>query len=247
MAKQRYEVAIAKGIPIDDIGRLEVTMIIGVLTNTVPAGFWMTYYIWSTPGLLDELRGELDKIIIRETQPDGRPKLTLRSADIKQDCPLLYATMQETLRMRTCGISSRIVTEDIVLNDQYLVKKDSVMELPNNIIHSAEDLWGPTVCQFNNKRFIKGHPDYRVPKNGFRPFGGGVSLCAGRHQATSQLLSALGFLVAAFDISPTKGAWDFPGAHGHTIAAAMDSPDHDVQVKLQPRQGYEDAVWTLKP
>lgn len=160
-------------------------MIIGILTNTVPAGFWMIFYIWSTSGVLDELREKIDKIIIRKIQEDGRSRLTLRSADIKENCPLLNATMQETLRMRTCGISSRIVTDDIVLNDQYLVKKNSVMELPNNIIHSAEDLWGPTVGEFNNKRFLKGHKDFKVPKNSFRPFDGGVSLCAGRHQAAS--------------------------------------------------------------
>lgn len=44
---------------VDDIGKLEVTMIIGILTNTVPAIFWAVYYVYRNASLLEKLRQEL--------------------------------------------------------------------------------------------------------------------------------------------------------------------------------------------
>ncbi|EKG16279.1 Cytochrome P450 [Macrophomina phaseolina MS6] len=247
MVKARYRIAAEHGIPDDDIGRLEVTMIIGVLTNTVPAGFWMVFYIWTNPEILAQLREEVGKVVVERTDADGTPLRVLSMVDLKNSCPLLNGAFSETLRMRTCGISSRVVTQDIVINKEYLLKQGSVVELPNHVTHSEPELWGPTVDQFLPRRFVKGmNADLKQPKGAYRPFGSGASLCAGRHQTTSQLVSALVLLVMGFEFKPVQGDWKYPGSHGHTVAAAMDSPDHDIQVEITPRKGYENVRWLLQ-
>ena len=232
-------------------------MIIGILTNTVPSGFWMIFYMYSQPTLLGELRVELDRVIELENDSSAEHTHILNLHRIKAECPLLNAVWQEVLRTTTCGISSRIVTRDILLNDRFLLKKNSVVELPNHVTHSNPELWGPTVDEFDPRRFLKAegkateaetaNSHHKIPRATFRPFGGGTSLCSGRHQATNQLLGAMAMFVTGYEVKPAKGdgKWVHPGAHGHTIAAAVDSPDCDIAVEVMPRAGYEEAKWVL--
>lgn len=271
LTQARYKIARQKDIAVKDIARLEVTMIIGILTNTVPSGFWMIYFMYSQPDLLAELREELDAIVEPISKysehgadtNDGAYTHVLNLNRIKDECPLFNGTWQETLRSTTCGISSRIVTRDILLNDRFLLKKDAVVELPNNATHSSPDLWGRSVERFNPRRFLKPNVSdppltseekaagdkHKIPRATFRPFGGGTSLCAGRHQASNQLLGAMAMFCAGFDVVPMlagqEGRWEWPGAHGHTIAAAVDSPDHDIPVDVSPRKGMEGRKWLL--
>ncbi len=234
-----------------DIAKLEVTMIIGILTNTVPTIFWAIYYVFRDPSLLEKLREEISAIAIRgKDKTTGAPVWTLPSSGLKQKCPLLTATINETLRHRTCGISSRMVTEDCVLNDKYLLKKGTVCELPNNVLHMNQAYWGPTVDEFDPTRFLKdaSSKEARSARGAFRPFGGGVSKCAGQYQAMSQMLGGLALLVMSSDCIPADGAeWKFPGAHGHTIAAAVDLPSSDLWLDVSPRKAYEADFWKLDP
>ncbi len=98
LAKNRYEVAAKNGIALEDIAKYEVGGAIAVLVNTTPAAFWTLFFIYSTPGLLENIRKEIDQTVISTNNGDG---LT-RSVDIKnlkQHCPLLISTFQETLRI----------------------------------------------------------------------------------------------------------------------------------------------------
>lgn len=226
-------------------------MIIGILTNTVPTIFWAIYYVYSDPSILEKLREEISSVAIAGVDKEtGKPVWTLRSSDLKAKCLYLTATINETLRMRTCGISSRIVTEDVVLSNRYLLKQGTVCELPNNVLHSNAAYWGPTVDEFEPERFLAppSSKEARMARGAFRPFGGGVSMCAGRYQAMSQLAGGLALFVMSSDCAPEGGKlWKFPGAHGHTIAAAVDLPSSDLWLDVKPRPGFEDAYWQIDP
>ncbi|WQF86395.1 Putative cytochrome P450 [Colletotrichum destructivum] len=251
LTKARYKTAADLGMNNLDIAKLEVTMIIGILTNTVPTIFWAVYYVYRDPSLLEKLRQEIAAVAIRGTdKKTGAPAWTLPTSALKEKCPLLTAVINETLRHRTCGISSRMVTEDCVLNNKYLLKKGTVCELPNNVLHSNEAYWGPTVNEFDPTRFLKdaSSKEARMARGAFRPFGGGVSRCAGQYQAMSQMIGGLALLIMSNDCAPADGAeWKFPGAHGHTIAAAVDLPSSDLWLDVSPRKGYEDQTWKLDP
>jgi cytochrome P450 len=227
-------------------------MIIGILTNTVPTIFWAVYYVYSNADLLASLRDEISQIATPTESADGGSRTwTIKNIDLKSKAPLLTATINETFRHRTCGISSRYVTENITLQDQYLLKKGTIMELPNNVLHSNPAYWGPTVSDFNPGRFLADprSAEAKAARGAFRPFGGGASLCAGRHQAMSQMLGGLALFIMSSDCVPAEngGEWKFPGAHGHTIAAAVDLPSSDLWLYVSPRKGYEDDFWELDP
>ncbi len=130
LTQARYKIARQKGISVRDIARLEVTMIIGILTNTVPSGFWMIYFMYSQPTLLAELRRELDAIVepaslYYDDDDDQEEKEKKKKKNEKGYTharpqppphqrrlpPFFNNTWHETLlRSTTCGISSRMTT-----------------------------------------------------------------------------------------------------------------------------------------
>ncbi|CAG8952976.1 hypothetical protein HYFRA_00003166 [Hymenoscyphus fraxineus] len=251
LVKIRHRHAAERGVSDLDIGKLEVTMIIGILTNTVPTIFWAVYYVYRNEKLLAALRNEIGKIAELKTV-NGKRTWTIKNVDLKTKAPLLTATINETFRHRTCGISSRFVTETTTLKDQqYLIKKNTVMELPNNVLHSNPEYWGPTVNEFNPYRFLADprSAESKAARGAFRPFGGGASLCAGRHQAMSQMLGGLALFIMGNECTPVRngGEWKFPGAHGHTIAAAVDLPSTDLWLDVSPRKEHEEDFWVLDP
>ena len=155
------------GATIEDIARLEVSEGLGILSNTVPTCFWVLYDIYSRPDLLKELRDELRANAIT-LSPDGTHTIDL--VDIKEKCGLLISTFQEVLRVRSIGAPTRTVYKDILLNDQYLLKKGSLLMMPIKGINREENTWGAQAHEFNPRRFADGRQkDIKV--TGFMSFG----------------------------------------------------------------------------
>ena len=121
-AKNRYEVAENNGVALEDIAKWKVGGVIALVANMSPGAFWTIFLIYSTPGLLGDIRKEIDAIIV--TNNEGY-EIT-RSLDIKslkEQYPLLTSTFQETLRYGSVGTSVREVMEDTILDGQWLRKK----------------------------------------------------------------------------------------------------------------------------
>lgn len=117
-ARSRYEFPSKLGIPMRDIAKMEAGGSIGLVSNTMPATFWMLYHLLSDPIALRECRQEVSKAV---TEKDGEVYLDL--AYIKSSCPILASTMQEAFRFHSIGIIPRTVVEDHVLGGKYLLKK----------------------------------------------------------------------------------------------------------------------------
>jgi len=54
--KNRWATSLEHGLSVNDIARFEVGGGLAVMVNTVPATFWLTYFIFSNPDLLEEIR-----------------------------------------------------------------------------------------------------------------------------------------------------------------------------------------------
>ena len=180
LTKVRYETSARNGVSVEDIARYEVGGAIAVLVNTAPAAFWMLLLVYSHPGLVDDIRKEVDPIVTT-TESDGDSLRTLDVVSLKSDCPLLTSTFQEVLRFRSMGTSIRQVMEDTVLNETWLLKKDCMIQMPSRVIHKDASLWGTDVDEFNPRRFLKDEvqktPNGKRPTAAaFRAFGGGTTL-----------------------------------------------------------------------
>lgn len=250
-AKNRYEVAEKHGVALEDIAKLEVVGVIALVANSSPAAYWTIFFIYSRPGLLDDIRREIDAIVV--TNNEGH-EIT-RSLDIKtlkEQCPLLSSTFQETLRYCSIGTSVREVMEDTILDGQWLLKKGAIVQMPSRIIHKDPSLWGSDVEEFNPRRFMK---DPEARRSGstakkrpspacLRAFGGGTTLCPGRHFATNEILALTAMFVLRFDMAPSAGSWTMPSTDNSNMSVVVVQPDKDFEVEVTRRKGLETGRFT---
>lgn len=242
LAKNRYEVARKHKIPLEDIAKYEVGGAMAILVNTAPASFWTLFFIYSTPGLLDSIRIEIDAVTTSTNDDQGLTRF-VDIKSLKERCPLLVSTFQETLRYCSIGTSVRQVMEDTVLDGQWLLKKDSMVQMPNRIIHKDPSIWGTDVDEFNPRRFMKDvEPAKKRPAAAaFRAFGGGTTLCPGRHFAMNEVLAVTSVFVLRYDLAPIAGSWSMPSSINSNISASLMEPDTEIEVEVSLRKGFEEG------
>ncbi|KAI1815748.1 cytochrome P450 [Poronia punctata] len=245
LAQKRYQAEIDHDVPLEDIARYEVGGSIAILVNTAPAAFWTLLLLHSSPGLLDEIRKEVDACT-KTTNQDGSTIKTLDITSLKEGCPLLLSSYQEVLRYCSMGTSVREVMEDTYL-DRWLLKKGALLQMPSRVIHKNSNIWGRDVDDFNPRRFLPEEKANRPRDHCFRAFGGGKTLCPGRHFATNEILAVVAVCIARLDISPAAsgGKWKYPTSLNTNVAAVVMQPDDDVEVDIKIREGSEDDKWIV--
>ena len=243
-ARMRYQVEVDHNVPLDDIARYEVGGSIAVLVNTTPSAFWTLLLLHSHPGLVEEIRKEIDACIQTSSTKEGTSIKSLDITTLKERCPLLLSSYQEGLRYTSMGTSVREVMEDTYL-ESYLLKKGTMLQMPSRIIHQDASLWGSDVTQFNPRRFLPEEKKNRPNDACFRAFGGGKTLCPGRHFATNEILAVVAVFIARFDMTPVGGVWKHPSTINTNVAAVIMQPDDDIEVEIKTRKCFEDVRWDI--
>lgn len=237
LMKARFKHSTEFNVPVDDIARYEVGNTIGILTNTTPGSFWMVYHLYSDPVALKECREELSKVVSDVSTTGENGQLTvLRTIDLSQvklSCPILLSTFQEVLRVHTVGISTRKVMEDHLLDKKYLLKKGSTVMIPAPVQHTSISDWGNDVHEFNHRRFLP--KEKRHNPTSFRGFGGGTTLCPGRHFASTEILAFVALLILRFDVTPVTGKWVHLTTDKADMWEVIPMPDSEIEVKITPR------------
>jgi cytochrome P450 len=237
LIQARYDHSTEYKIPVEDIARFECGGAVAILSNTSPACFWMLYHLYSDDVVLNECRQELAKVVSDESiATDGGPTRTVRTLDmtsVKHACPILLSTFQEVLRMHTIGVSARLVMEDHLLDGKYLLKKGSTLMIPGPVQHTSSAAFGSNVDSFDHQRFLPGRKDHNPVA--FRGFGGGSTLCPGRHFATTEILAFTALMILRCDVGPTSGKWVCPTTHNAGIWETTPMPDFDIDVTIAPR------------
>lgn len=246
-AEARYAASLKYGMSTLDMGRFEVGSLIGILVNTVPTVVYLLYHIFSDEVLLEDIRTELNTSILPETGSD-QEILKLSLSTLKEKSLLLQSTFQEVLRVYSRGATSRLVMEDTKLNSQYLLKKGSIVMIPTSVIHSDSASWGST--EFQARRFFQRgslaqESIKRSSAASYRPFGGGSTLCPGRHFASAEILALTAMMVYKYDMIPASGNWSLPKPHPTTLATGVFPPKTDIEVRVSMRPGMEKTRWTF--
>lgn len=235
---------------IEGVARLEVGMSIAFLDNTAPVLFWLLMFIYSRPHLLQEVRKELEDVVETSTNFNGEVIRNLDITTVTNNCPPLTSAFQETLRYRSIGTAVRQVTEDIILDGKWLMKKDALIQMPSRVIHVNSSIWGSDAADFDPYRFTKDSipttsNGKRPPRTAFRAFGGGTTLCPGRHFATNEILVLVSMFVMRFEMKPTKGGWKQPKTDNTRVATVIMEPDEDIEVDIYAREGLEGVKWVF--
>ncbi|KAF2688989.1 cytochrome P450 [Lentithecium fluviatile CBS 122367] len=203
-AKERTEEAWSVGSIIeatkmwgmDEESRVSMLLMIwwAAHSNTINACFWVLAHVIYDPSLVAALR--------KETEPAFKNK-DMDISYIMQHCPLLESTYLEVLRLVDGAMSIRRVEVDTFLSGK-LLKAGGLVIIPYRELHQNPNVWGDTTQRFVPERFL------RKPKlsshSSYRPFGGGVSYCPGRHLAKAEVCGFLAAFLNRFEIDVPLGA-----------------------------------------
>ena len=227
--------------------RFEIADLVGILVNTAPSTFWILVHVYSNPELLQKLRQELTTITTVHQIHPSKSQRHLDITKMKESCPLLVATYQEVLRVRSFGSTVRVAMEDTLLNEQYLLKKDSTIQIPSAVLHADPKIWGADAADFRPERFLKqDDKKSKVSPGAFHAFGGGNTLCPGRHFATTEILLVAAMFILRFDLEPVSGSWALPKQNSNNLSTSLLPPASDIKVKVSKRAGYEKDEWVCE-
>jgi len=216
-------------VSIEDTARFELGGAVAILTNTIPSAFWVLWHIISDSAILEECRSELQGLCKIDDKT-----ITIDITEVKTSCPLLVSTLQEVLRFHGTGTSVRIVQEDHLLDGKYLLKKGGTLMIPGPVQHSERKIYGDNVNAFDHKRFIRTGAK-RLNPIGFRGFGGGSTLCPGRHFASTEIIAFVALMALRFDVRPKDGTWVRPTTQNAGMQATVPPPDSDIDVEITLR------------
>lgn len=233
----------------EDIAHFDLSVCLGLLINTAPATAWTLFYLYSRPSLLEEVRAGMSCYIHISSDPSHGTIHEAHIPHIINASPLLLAIVQETLRVQSTNASGRIVLEDTLIENQYLLKKDSILMIPSAELHADPSVWGPTSKDFDPSRFMpKSTPtDTRqgpkISASAYRAFGGGDSICTGKYLAANEIMIMLVIMVLKYDLSPMhEGGWVMPKTRPH-ITTSILTPTEEVLIRLRNRKGSENVTW----
>lgn len=255
-AQARFSSSSAHKLALGDIARFEVTTLIGTLTSTIRTVTWMLYHIYSDPAVLQDCRREVPKVMTTGHTAHGTLMRSLDITRLRSNCPILGSTFQEVLRHHSVGTSVRQVMRDTLLENRYLLKEGSMILMPSVVVYTDASIWGADVSTFNHKRFLKPTSSASAEKSGttrnipnpsaFRAFGGGTTLCPGRHFATTVTMATVVMFLMRYDMAPVKGRWPQMTADKTHAVAAVEQPDYEIEVEVTARKGSEEGEWTLR-
>lgn len=227
------------GISLCNQARLEVGSLIGILVNAIPTLFYLLVHVYSDSELLQDLRVELEATSVRAVPGQARRYLLVRT--MRDQCNLLHSTFQELLRLHALGAGARFVREDILLDDQYLLKKGMVVQIPMAVMQSDISTWGEDANEFRPRRFLRN--DLKRQSASYRPFGGGASLCPGRHFVTWEMMALTAWMVLMFDMDPVDQGWKVPRQKQESLPTNVFPPAEDIRVTVTRRRDYEKVDW----
>ncbi|KAE8322664.1 cytochrome P450 [Aspergillus sergii] len=242
LAYSRWKAQQEAGASLEDIARLEILTGIGILSNTVPSCFWLLFDILSRPELLRALHDEINQNAL---SIDSTGTHALDLADIRGKCPTLLSSFQETLRTRSNSGQVRVIYQDTLLNDRWLLKAGSTLLIPAPSINKNNSTWGSDSGDFDSQRFTTiAHPtDKKSKASGFLSFGLSPHICAGRHFATGEILALVTLLIVRYDIRPIQGSWTEPKTNAKAVAASLPPAAEKFEVTAVERPEYKGVEW----
>ncbi|KAI0120454.1 cytochrome P450 [Hypoxylon sp. NC0597] len=250
IVQKRVDIALEHGWTLPAVAREELSFLFAGIVNATTSTFWILLHLYADPGLLATVRQEIEAIFEgpeNASAERGKGKGKLRIADLRDNCPVLVAVYRECLRLGSDTYSTRLVKEDYILANQYFLKKNAVVQIAGGVIHADSRIWGEDVEEFNPKRFLdrqdgsaeaggKAKQNNAFHPAAFRAFGGGKTLCPGRHFAMNEILAFVALVVLQFDIRPARGdKIEVPRKNDGVMPVHVLEPIRPVEVLISKR------------
>lgn len=196
------------GLGVKDIAKL-VTMTFWVInTNVYKLLFWMLCYLLRDPVLTRHVTNELKACFDK----DGKLDVDALTERGRLGMPFTNAHWHEVLRITGSASSARSVeTEEEYVGGLKIWQHDRVI-VPYRQMHYDPNVFGGHPSDFNFMQWLE--RDNLERHLAYRPFGGGVWYCPGRHLAKQEIFMAIAFLLYRYDVelAPRNPHWMFTGA-----------------------------------
>lgn len=197
--------------------------------------FWLLYHILSQPSLKEDILKEIAPYTRHSQEKTGLridppPNMNIDIDGILNQCPLLKATLYETMRLDTSSVSYKEILSDFHVTeklhdahlngrsqpDTYELKRGQWLATVHGAYQTDPRLF-PDPAKFDPQRFLK--PDAHDPSklvadmHTIAPFGGGHAMCKGRLFAEREILLFASSILAGWDIVPAEPntSWKHPG------------------------------------
>ena len=257
----RIDHAVHHGFTLEQAGELELANIFGLLSNAMPSTFWVLAHVITSQGLMCEVRSELESSGI-VTEADGGKTRYINMGKLRANCPLLFSIFRETLRQTALFASVRRVLEDTSVgtgDQQFLLKKGYLVQTSGPVIHNSQEVWGPDSQDFNPYRFYGNANGTKTSSAGFqrgkesihpaafRAFGGGSSLCPGRHFAQMEIMGLVALLLLGWEIEGAdQRGLSLPKYKERIANFGVSRPETDLNIKIRRRKGLESMAWRFE-
>lgn len=242
LGRNRIELLKKIGLSNVEAARMAVPATVGQAGNTIPTTYAALSYILRDPDLVSRIRKELDALLVYH----DATHISFDAFRARASCPLLVSAVYETMRIISLANTFRSVMEDFPLNipstsTTYLLKKGSMIWSSGSTIHRTSE-FHYDADKFVPDRFLgMSNPETQMPGL-FRGFGGGASICSGRHFATAMVMASIGSLLVRFDFECAEELY-LPTRRDLVWGHAIPKPKGKTLVGMKLRKGFEDTVW----
>lgn len=234
--------------------------------NANPVIFWMVWYIYSDPTLLEELRREVVPYVqlVRPAATglpiQEAPRLKIDMAALWTRCPLLKGAFFETMRLEAASMSYKVVEEDFVVTESeqdarllgkkepqsFLLHKGELICIPHGV-HQSDERYFRDPDRFDPRRFwVKedaekdtnsNDDDVRVDYGTMKVWGGGKQMCKGKTFAEREVVLFAAAIIMQWDVVPLSDGGKWVHP-GRKVGAGANNPVKDVRVRMSRREAW---------
>ena len=237
----------------EEVAKTQTAMNWASVSNTMPATFWLVYYLSKNRDCLQKLRTEVKQIFFPNTDDNNAP-WTLTQENLNQ---LVYADacITEVLRLTSGSLIMRIATADVSLTlasgKTYKFRKGDRIGLSPTLFHLDPELF-PDPYTFKpdrwlnapegatiDERIVMAQGKIMLKKNGqefssqtaFLPFGSGTTYCPGRRFARNEIKLIMIMLLNKFNFDLMDPQY-LPEIDGSRAGIGVYPPLNDTLARL---------------
>ncbi|KAF8587451.1 cytochrome P450 [Ramaria rubella] len=200
--------------------------VLGLQSNSIYAAYWVIALMLQQPEGLAVLIAEVDQARVdwKTQHPDHLSYENQHQWVLDVTLPHLISAIQEALRFASSSFSQRRVSKPTDFGGFHFE--------PGELIVCA--------TQFDSKRYMSGQNKFRkngkIVPNHFLPFGGGISMCEGRHFVMGELKIFLALMMTCVTIELNPNSNARPKFITERMGAGIMHPSGDLSIKISKRK-----------
>ncbi|KAK3353843.1 cytochrome P450 [Lasiosphaeria hispida] len=241
------------GLSVETRAGYFIGFLLGLNANSIPIAAWALFELVQDPSLWKAVQEEAESAF--EAHPvSGERVLNIQTM---LGLPLLQSVYAEALRLHVSVNVTREVISDTTTIAGYQLPKHALIQAPTYIASLNEKVWGTAensaseFWAYRHIRYTTIHgskdkkPEFAMAAgpSDFFPYGGGISMCPGRHFAKQEIMATLAIIVTTFDVEMVE--WVTMDGKTRSDRPARDDlkwsgsaalpPDRDMKVRWRRR------------